>query len=380
LSDRPRSAGPWQALDRQFRRRVENTSLRGGPTRETTTRFDRRRRGGDLNSNSQRAIPKVARARLLKPGFFKNEDLAELGPFHRLLFAGLWTIADREGRLHDRAFWIKVEVLPYDTFTPTEIDEMLSDLQRAGFIRRYTVGGRRLIQIAAFLKHQSPHFKEPASELPGPRGHKDTPIVAFGVSAEQRKRILARDRHRCVKCGAGIRLSIDHVVPVSKGGTNDDANLQTLCKKCNCKKGNRLEPQKNADGTGDSSAMHGPTPPGSSRAVPETESVPVPESVPVGVAEAGSGSGSGDGSKSSAAPSASRPPTETRTNGTPEGNYGVIVKLVHEVLNTFGTGISDVDLREEVKCRCAAPSVAIAYDSTVIARAIDSARHQRVSH
>ena len=45
----------------------------------------------------------MARARLLKPGFFTNEDLCELPAFGRLLFAGLWTIADREGRLEDRA-------------------------------------------------------------------------------------------------------------------------------------------------------------------------------------------------------------------------------------------------------------------------------------
>ena len=44
----------------------------------------------------------MARARILKPGFFANELLAEIHPYGRLLFAGLWTLADREGRLEDR--------------------------------------------------------------------------------------------------------------------------------------------------------------------------------------------------------------------------------------------------------------------------------------
>src|SRR5262245_4448792 len=56
----------------------------------------------------------MARARLLKPGFFTNEDLVELPPAARLLFAGLWTLADREGRLEDRPKRIKLAVLPYD--------------------------------------------------------------------------------------------------------------------------------------------------------------------------------------------------------------------------------------------------------------------------
>ena len=41
----------------------------------------------------------MARARILKPGFFANELLADINPYGRLLFAGLWTLADREGTL-----------------------------------------------------------------------------------------------------------------------------------------------------------------------------------------------------------------------------------------------------------------------------------------
>jgi hypothetical protein len=49
----------------------------------------------------------MPRTRQIKPGFFKNDELAELPIEARLLFAGLWTIADREGRLEDRPKKIK---------------------------------------------------------------------------------------------------------------------------------------------------------------------------------------------------------------------------------------------------------------------------------
>jgi hypothetical protein len=41
----------------------------------------------------------MARSRNIKPGFFTNDELAECNIHARLLFAGLWTIADKEGRL-----------------------------------------------------------------------------------------------------------------------------------------------------------------------------------------------------------------------------------------------------------------------------------------
>lgn len=44
--------------------------------------------------------------------------------------------------------------------------------------------------------------------------------------------IIERDG-RCLRCGKIEGLTIDHVVPLSKGGTNDDDNLQTLCNECN---------------------------------------------------------------------------------------------------------------------------------------------------
>lgn len=112
----------------------------------------------------------MARSRNIKPGFFTNDDLGELEPLARLLFAGMWTIADRSGRLEDRPKKIKAEVLPYDN---CDAESFLAQLAERGFILRYEAVGKRFIQILAWGKHQNPHCKEAASTIPAPDGHVD---------------------------------------------------------------------------------------------------------------------------------------------------------------------------------------------------------------
>lgn len=124
----------------------------------------------------------MARARNIKPGFFKNADLVELTMEARLLFIGLWTMADRAGRLEDRPKQIKIEVFPADA---VDIDACLDDLQRMGFVKRYEVAGRRLLQVVNFKKHQSPHKDEKPSELPEPDASAETSEKEHGASTVQ---------------------------------------------------------------------------------------------------------------------------------------------------------------------------------------------------
>ena len=107
----------------------------------------------------------MARARNIKPGFFANDTLAELDPLTRLLFIGLWTIADRDGRLEDRPKRIKATIFPYDD---CNVDLMLAALHKSGFILRYRANDIDAIQVRKWSKHQNPHIKELPSIIPAP--------------------------------------------------------------------------------------------------------------------------------------------------------------------------------------------------------------------
>lgn len=110
----------------------------------------------------------MARARNIKPGFFTNEALAELPMATRLLFIGLWTLADREGRLEDRPKRIRMELFAADD---VDVERALDDLVRAGMVDRYEAEGVRVIQVVNFAKHQNPHPREAASTLPPNQGN-----------------------------------------------------------------------------------------------------------------------------------------------------------------------------------------------------------------
>lgn len=93
----------------------------------------------------------------------------------RLLFAGLWTIADKKGRMDDRPKRIKAEIFPYDS---VRVPALLDALEAKGFIQRYRIGDAHFIQIVNFEKHQSPHQKEAPSTIPAP----DEPEASTGIS------------------------------------------------------------------------------------------------------------------------------------------------------------------------------------------------------
>lgn len=108
----------------------------------------------------------MARARNIKPGFFKNEYLAQCDALARLLFVGLWTLSDREGRLEWRPLRVKAELFPYEN---CDVEKLANQLQKFGFLEVYEAeDGVTYCEITAFTKHQNPHPSEKSQDYPAP--------------------------------------------------------------------------------------------------------------------------------------------------------------------------------------------------------------------
>ena len=60
-----------------------------------------------------------------------------------------------------------------------------------------------------------------------------------------RTRIYKRDNHECVYCGSKKQLTLDHVIPRSRGGSNSWDNLVTCCHNCNVRKANKTPQEAN---------------------------------------------------------------------------------------------------------------------------------------
>ena len=73
----------------------------------------------------------------------------------------------------------------------------------------------------------------------------------MSVTPRRRFEVLKRDGFRCTYCGASDRLEVDHVIPRSAGGTDDDGNLTTSCWECNRGKAHNEIPGINPLAPGD---------------------------------------------------------------------------------------------------------------------------------
>ena len=60
------------------------------------------------------------------------------------------------------------------------------------------------------------------------------------VPAVSRREVFRRDNHHCQYCGSTKHLTLDHVIPRSKGGTHTWDNVVTACQRCNSNKSDRL--------------------------------------------------------------------------------------------------------------------------------------------
>ena len=100
---------------------------------------------------------------------------------------------------------------------PVDASGRLAERESARYCYRYVFGHRNCIRAKARRNRRR-------------RSYRQFRMVVY-----------ARDNWRCVSCGATEDLTLDHIVPKSKGGPHTPENLQTMCRPCNNKKGNTYE-------------------------------------------------------------------------------------------------------------------------------------------
>jgi len=79
---------------------------------------------------------------------------------------------------------------------------------------------------------RSPITPQRAASSPRPRREP--------IAERVRHEVWRRDQGRCVDCGGRERLEFDHIIPVSRGGSNTVRNIELRCERCNGRKGARI--------------------------------------------------------------------------------------------------------------------------------------------
>lgn len=114
----------------------------------------------------------MGRIRTVKPDFFRHELLQELEQNNpkmkpMLVFEGLWTCCDKEGRFEWKPRNLKLDILPFVQF---DMEKTLELLRQSELVTRYEVDGRQYGSIPTFKDHQriSGKEKEAPSRFPEP--------------------------------------------------------------------------------------------------------------------------------------------------------------------------------------------------------------------
>jgi 5-methylcytosine-specific restriction endonuclease McrA len=91
-----------------------------------------------------------------------------------------------------------------------------------------------------FKKYKQLYEEETKKRQPNTRPHMSPKAIQTRIDLQHyleiRSQVLLRDNFRCQECNFYKHLEVHHIVPRSKGGTDDPSNLVTLCQRCHAKK------------------------------------------------------------------------------------------------------------------------------------------------
>jgi len=105
--------------------------------------------------------------RMIDSEIWFNEKVASLPDAGRLLFIGIFSTADNEGRLRASPKYLKAHIFPYDNKSLEQLEELRNQCAKLGLIRVYNKKGREYLDIPGWYEHQSirkDRYKK--SELP----------------------------------------------------------------------------------------------------------------------------------------------------------------------------------------------------------------------
>jgi len=151
------------------------------------------------------------RIRCIKPEFWDSESVGRISIPARLLFIGLWSLADDHGRAREHSRFLANRIFTYDNVSDQQIEDYLWELVNENMIVRYESGGSHYLQICNWLNHQKID-KQGKPKYPGPDNIREC------------SRILAKN-----SLGSGIRDqgsgTTDHERELSRGSREDSREV-----------------------------------------------------------------------------------------------------------------------------------------------------------
>ena len=114
----------------------------------------------------------MASRRMVDPAIWQSETFAAYTYRQRVLFIGLFSNADDQGRLRAHPALIRSLVFPYEDITLAEIDADLQAIAEAGGIHLYEMGGHSALQVIKWWDYQKPQWAY-ASKITPPDGWHD---------------------------------------------------------------------------------------------------------------------------------------------------------------------------------------------------------------
>lgn len=96
----------------------------------------------------------MARRRMIDPNFWQSEDVAKLNIRQRLLFVGLFSNADDEGKLRGNPAFVRSLIFPYEDISISDIEDDLNIIEKVASLSQYEVEGNKYIKLINWTKFQ----------------------------------------------------------------------------------------------------------------------------------------------------------------------------------------------------------------------------------